>query len=130
MVTAKYVFNILLGWTFVGMAAVVYSLLHASNGISMLEAGLAMASVVWYAAVFFPMYYWLGPRFVQLGMILFFLFTFVLVPMVRSQIHVPDMIRWLPSASWFALSAVFFLTSAILFISWSLSVRIYGSKDF
>src|SRR5690606_41087469 len=46
---------------------------------------ITMAVIAWYLSVFFPMYYWLGPRFVQVGMIVFFISLFTAAPIVANM---------------------------------------------
>ena len=135
VVAAKYLFSILAGLIFIGIALMVHPLFYpSSQGADMFEVVLTMAATGWFAAIYLPLYYWLGPRFIQIGMFILFFLAFAILPMVINLGMKNDfwgLGEWLRSAPTNVLAIVLLLMTAIILLgSWALSVRIYERKDF
>jgi ABC-type transport system involved in multi-copper enzyme maturation permease subunit len=134
VVAAKYLFSILAGLVFIGIALMVHPLFNlSSQGTNMFDAVLTMAATGWFAAIYFPMYYWLGPRFVQISMFILFILVFAILPPVFNLGIKHDfwgLGDWLRSASLNILAVILLLLTAIVLLgSWALSARIYERKD-
>lgn len=68
IVTAKYVFHMAASVCLVGVTVICEAAFDGLSPRAALSQVLIAAGVVaWFLAVFFPMYYGLGPRFVQSG---------------------------------------------------------------
>ena len=135
IVAAKYAFHILIGIGFVVLAAVCKIVAGGMPAGAALEQSVAAATVVvLFVSVFFPMYFWLGPRFVQIGMIVLFILMFAAVPMVYNlgAKHgfwgIPVAVRSFPDFLLLALLAI--AAILFLFVSRLVSVRLYERKQF
>lgn len=135
IVTAKYVFHLAASLFFVGISVLYWALAgDLSPQAALSQLLIAMGVIVWYMAVFFPLYYWLGPRFVQLGMFILFIIFVAIVPpaynlAVKHQFWgILDVIRSVPAAQLNLLLTV--VTFAALLASWRTAVWMYGRKEF
>jgi len=135
IVTGKYVFNIGMGIIFTGIAILVPGLMDQLPLKAMLTQLLICAGVIsGFVSVFMPMYYWLGPRFVQLGLfVTFFLLVAVVPPVhnlaVRNNFWgLLDVLGSLPALPWQVLTAAGVI--GLLLASWRLSIFLYGRKEF
>lgn len=135
VVKAKYIFSILFGLFIIGMTIIVQLAFRPfALGRGFMEVIIAIVAVCWFVAVFYPLYYWLGSRFVQIGMFVLSMLGFVFLPMLvnigaRHRFWgIVDLIQSFP----YSLLAVliFGFTGTVLLISLSLSVWLYGRKDF
>jgi len=134
VVTAKYAFHLAVGAGFLGLDV----LLEAVTGAWSLNIGrhfaMAVLGIVWFVSVFFPLYFWLGHRFVQIAMIILFVMIVAVVPIVYNlgAKHdfwgILDAVRTLPNALLLGLGAA--VTAVVLIVSVFLSVRLYERKQF
>jgi len=134
IVTAKYLFHIAAGFGLIGLAVIVKAI---DGGLEFSVAwgptALALLLVVWFLSIFFPLYYWLGPRFAKIGLIALFISMFAIFPMVyhlglkRSFWGIPDLILSLPAFPLYASVAAG--TLALLLASWRISVWLYSRKE-
>ena len=135
IVTAKYVFHIAAGLCFVVIAAVCRTV---AGGLTLRAALVqilaAAALIVWFLSVFFPAYYWLGPRFVQIGL---FSFAIVFLPAAGPVYNwaakhdfggLLDVLPALPTLSLYLVMTA--ITLAVLLGSWRVSVWLYSRKEF
>ena len=135
IVTAKYVYHVAASLGFVGMAAIARTLLGMMSPHAALSQTLiTMTVITWYLAIFFPMYYGLGPRFVQVGMIVFFVTIMTIAPWAYNVAvkhnfwGLPELIASLPAVPLYLLLAA--ATFALLLVSWRVSVWLYSKKSF
>lgn len=135
IVTAKYVYHIASSLGLVGFAGIVRTLFSMMSPLTALyQTLITMAVIAWYLSVFFPMYYWLGPRFVQVGMIVFFISLFTAAPIVANMAVRHDfwgfleLIASLPAMPLYLLFTA--VTLAALWASWRVSVWLYERKSF
>ncbi len=126
-------FHVAASLCFVGVAAAADA---AFGGLplrtALSQVLIATNVVAWFLAVFFPMYYGLGPRFVQIGMIAFFVALMTVAPMVynlgvkRNFWGLLEFTRSLPAASLHLLLTA--VTLVVLVGSWLTSVWLYSRK--
>lgn len=135
VVTAKFLFAFLFGSLLIGITLIYQTVIRPSlpeNGL--LQAVIAVAAISWFASIFFPMYYWLGPSFARIGTYVVFVLAFAVAPMVYNlgkKHNFWGIVDLLQSAPTYILVALLFgLTLSILLISWFLSVRLYERKEF
>lgn len=134
VVTAKYAFHLA-----AGIVLITLTLLYrVASGTTPPEdaAGqllIAAAVIGCFVSVFFPMYYWLGPRFVQIGLFLLFVAFFAAAPIVYHlgvKNHfwgIPGLLRSLPPLPLYGLLTA--ATLACLWVSWRASVFLYSRKE-
>jgi len=135
IVTAKYVFHIVFGICLVGFTVIYQTIIGALPiETALWQFVIAVTVIVWFISVFFPMYFWLGPRFVQFGMIVLFIAMFTAVPIVynlgikHNFWGILDIVQSFPNYLLLVLStaaAVFFLI-----VSRLISVWLYERKQF
>lgn len=135
IVTAKYAFHLAIGLCLVGFAFICKVLISdLPAGTAFRQTAVAAAIVIWFVAAFFPMYYWLGPRFVQIGMIVLFILMLTAIPMVLNlgAKHrfwgIMDLVQSFPEQLLFALLTA--ATVILLIVSRHISVRLYERKEF
>jgi hypothetical protein len=135
IVTAKYVFHIAFGICLVGLTFIYRTIIGAlPKDAAMWQYVIAVTVIVWFVSVFFPMYFWLGPRFVQIGMIVLLIVMFTAVPMVynlgvkHNFWGIPDFIQSLPRFLLFVFATA--VTIVFLIVSRLISVRLYERKQF
>ena len=135
IVTAKYVFHIAFGICLVGLTFIYRTIIGAlPKDAAMWQYVIAVTVIVWFVSVFFPMYFWLGPRFVKIGMIVLLIVMFTAVPMVynlgvkHNFWGIPDFIQSLPRFLLFVFATA--VTIVFLIVSRLISVRLYERKQF
>lgn len=135
IVTAKYVFHILVGLGFIGLAVIHAAVFGGIPRRAALSQSLIGAAVIaCFVSVFFPMYYWLGPRFVQIGMRVLFIMLIAVVPTVFNLAAkygfwgIPEFISSLPATVLPVLLTG--MTVILLLASWRASVWLYERKEF
>ena len=135
IVTAKYVFHIAFGICLVGLTFIYRTIIGAlPKDAAMWQYVIAVTVIVWFVSVFFPMYFWIGPRFVQIGMIVLLIVMFTALPMVynlgvkHNFWGIPDFIQSLPRFLLFVFATA--VTIVFLIVSRLISVRLYERKQF
>jgi hypothetical protein len=135
IVTAKYVFHIAFGICLVGLTFIYRTVIGAlPKDAAMWQYVIAVTVIVWFVSVFFPMYFWLGPRFVQIGMIVLLIVMFTALPMVynlgvkHNFWGIPDFIQSLPRFLLFVFATA--VTIVFLIVSRLISVWLYERKQF
>jgi len=135
IVTAKYVFHIAFGICLVGLTFIYRTIIGAlPKDAAMWQYVIAVTVIVWFVSVFFPMYFWLGPRFVQIGMIVLLIVMFTALPMVynlgvkHNFWGIPDFIQSLPRFLLFVFATA--VTIVFLIVSRLISVWLYERKQF
>jgi len=135
IVTAKYVFHIAFGICLVGLTFIYRTVIGAlPKDAAMWQYVIAVTVIVWFVSVFFPMYFWLGPRFVQIGMIVLLIVMFTALPMVynlgvkHNFWGIPDFIQSLPRFLLFVFGTA--VTIVFLIVSRLISVWLYERKQF
>ena len=135
IVTAKYVFHIAFGICLVGLTFIYRTIIGAlPKDAALWQYVIAVTVIVWFVSVFFPMYFWLGPRFVQIGMIVLLIVMFTALPMVynlgvkHNFWGIPDFIQSLPRFLLFVFATA--VTIVFLIVSRLISVWLYERKQF
>ena len=135
IVTAKYMFHIVFGIVLVGIALIIRAAFGEwSSETALWQTAISVTVIVWFVSVFFPMYFWLGPRFVQIGMIVFFIMMFAVVPTVynlgvkHNFWGIPDVVESFSDTLLFAILTA--VTVIFLTVSWLISVWLYERKQF
>lgn len=135
IVTAKYVFHIAFGICIVGLTFIYRTVIGAlPKDAALWQYVIAVTVIVWFVSVFFPMYFWLGPRFVQIGMIVLLIVMFTALPMVynlgvkHNFWGIPDFIQSLPRFLLFVFATA--VTIVFLIVSRLISVWLYERKQF
>jgi hypothetical protein len=135
IVTAKYVFHIAFGICLVGLTFIYRTVIGAlPKDAALWQYVIAVTVIVWFVSVFFPMYFWLGPRFVQIGMIVLLIVMFTALPMVynlgvkHNFWGIPDFIQSLPRFLLFVFATA--VTIVFLIVSRLISVWLYERKQF
>lgn len=135
VVAVKYLFTVLVGLLLIGMTAVIqWALSEFSPASGIVEILYAICAVCFFAAVFYPLYFWLGAQFVRIGIFAFFMVVFGVSPIIANIMAkkncwgILGFILSMPAyqRAALALSAAV----AVMVISQLLSMRIYGRKDF
>ncbi|UFJ41534.1 ABC-2 transporter permease [Brevibacillus humidisoli] len=134
IVASKYLASLLFGAVVTSFAAVLNMLLPVFAVYEMLHIVLSISLIGLFAAVYFPLYYLLGPRFIQYGFLALMLLCITVLPMVVNL--------GVKNGFW-GLAAVFeqvspallslaFLgvATVLLLVSWVISVRLYLRKEF
>ncbi|MFS8628595.1 MAG: ABC-2 transporter permease [Limnochordales bacterium] len=134
LVTAKYVFHLAAG---VGLMLVAAVGRAALGGVPVPRALELLTNVVVLAvflSTFFPLYYWLGQRFVYAGMLTLLLIVLAVEPIVYNlavRNNFWGLLEWLRTLpewwlyAWPAAAGVLLLAA-----SWRVSVAIYERKEF
>jgi len=135
IITAKYAFHIGIGIAFTGLAGILGALSGSwPPGTGPWQTGVFALVIIWFVSLFFPMYFWLGPRFVQVGMFFLFIILFAVMPMVyhlgvkHDFWGILDAVQSWPESRLFILTAL--VTAVVLMGSRYASVRIYERKQF
>lgn len=135
VVTAQYVFHLAVGTGFIALGCIYEAAFGDTEWIRLVWQGIgAAAFIVCYNAFFFPLYYWLGPRFVQIGMRVMFIVLFAVVPLLYN-IGVQSGFWGIPNllASMAPMTFYVVLTALVLMLvvaSWRVSVWLYERKEF
>ncbi|WP_174614835.1 ABC-2 transporter permease [Virgibacillus ihumii] len=133
IVTSKYVSALLFGVLVIGITAFLkfFSLFEENQFI---ELAAALSFIGIFIAVYLPVFYLLGPRFVMIGMAALGLLGFVFIPMlVEAGMEngfwgLADVYREYSND---LLSAILIgITIVALLVSWFISVRLYAKKQF
>ena len=135
IVTAKYVFHIAFGICLVGLTFIYRTVIGAlPKDAALWQYVIAVTVIVWFVSVFFPMYFWLGPRFVQIGMIVLLIVMFTALPMVynlgvkHNFWGILEFVQSLPSFLLFVIVTA--ATIVLLIVSRLISVWLYERKKF
>lgn len=135
VVIAKYLFTIFFGLLLIGIALIyqtVFSPVMLEKGL--FHAAMAIVFVIWFIAIYYPLYYWLGPRFVQIGWFIFFILSAATMPMLINlgrEHNYWGVVALIQSVPVYILGVLLCgLTGIILLISLFLSVRLYERKEF
>lgn len=135
IVTAKYVFHIAFGICLIGLAFIYRTIVGAlPKDAALWQYVIAVTVIVWFVSVFFPLYFWLGPRFVQIGMIALFIVMFTAVPLVynlgvkHNFWGILEFVQSLPSFLLFVIVTA--ATIVLLIVSRLISVWLYERKQF
>lgn len=134
-VTAAYAFQIGIGLGLVVLAGAIQLLLgKLPFEVARSQALVAAAVIATFVSVFFPLYYRLGARFVQIGLLIVFLMFITVVSIVYSLVArynlwglqaVVQVLQQLPFAFLLATATII-----LLLASWRVSVWLYGRKEF
>lgn len=136
VVAGKYAFYLATGLAFIGfgtMAGMALGTAAAQPGWIAQALGSAVVFTV-FVAVFFPAYYLMPPRFVQLGFFLGLIALFTVMPTLynlgvkRGFWGLPELIGSLPPAGFYGALAAG--TLLLLTASWRASVAFYQRKEF
>lgn len=134
VVGAKYLFTLLVSAFLIGTAKMVDILLALSSEREFWDLLIALVAVCGFTAVFYPLYYWLGPIFVRIGLLVFFIVVFGIAPMlynlgVKNNFWgLLEVFDSYPSLFWVVVLLAF--TGLLLFLSFLLSSWLYRRKDF
>jgi ABC-2 type transport system permease protein len=133
VVRAKYLFTLMVGVFLIGTAKIVQVFLAFPAGKGFWDVLVALVAVCGFMAVFYPLYYWLGPVFVKIGLFVFFILFFGLAPMVynigvkNSFWGLLEVFQSYPPLFWAVL--LLGVTGLSLFFSLLLSSWLYRRKD-
>jgi len=134
VVTAKYAFPLAVGAGFIGLDVLLETVTGAWSPDLGWQIAIAVIGIVWFASVFFPLYFWLGHRFVQIAMIILFIMMVGVVPIVfnlaakHDYWGILDAVQTLPNSLLLGLGAA--VTAIVFVVSGFLSVRLYERKEF
>lgn len=133
IVTANYVSTLLLGAVLIALLIGITQL-PMFNGIPLLYILLSVLFIGFYVALFYPIYYLLGPRFAQMGMIIFFVLSVTVLPIFVNLGLKNDFWGWgstFREASTPLLATLLLaLMLLALMISRSISIHLYRKKAF
>ena len=134
VVRAKYLFTLLVGALLIGAAKMVDVFFALPSERDFWDLLIAFVGICGFTAVFYPLYYWLGPNFVKIGLFVTFIVTFGVAPMLYNMgvknnfWGLLEVFESYPSLFWVAVLLAF--TGIMLFLSLLLSSWLYRRKDF
>jgi ABC-type transport system involved in multi-copper enzyme maturation permease subunit len=134
VVTAKYLFSILLGIILTLVIAAINLFIPSFEVNSLFELILSVSAIGLFSSLYYPLFYLLGPRFVMFGMAVFFVCFTAIFPIVinlglkNGFWGLSSVYQQLPTI----LLAVVLLgiTIIALFVTKLISVQIYRKKQF
>jgi hypothetical protein len=134
VVAAKYAFHLAVGAGFIGLDVLLEAVTGAWSPDLGRQFAFAVLGIIWFVSVFFPLYFWLGHRFVQIAMIFLFIMLVGVVPIVfnlaakHDYWGMLDAVQTLPNSLLLGLGAV--VTAIVFIVSGLLSARLYERKQF
>jgi len=134
VVTAKYAFHTAAGIGFIALDLLLEAAAGACLPDIAWQFAFSVLGIVWFISFFFPIYFWLGIRFVQIAMVTVFVMIVVAVPMVyhlgakHDYWGILDAAKSLSDFLLYGLAAA--VTGLALIASCFLSVRLYERKQF
>lgn len=133
IVSARYLFHLSMGLCFIAVSLAGQIIAGASPATALSQALVALATIAVFGAVFFPMYYWLGSRFLRLGMVVVTLLLVSIGPIVQymtEKNYLPGVER-IASLSPGPLYALLGLGVVVVLLgSWRTSVALYMRREF
>ncbi|SDJ29747.1 ABC-2 transporter permease [Natribacillus halophilus] len=129
IVASKYVFSLLFGLAAVIVVAVINAFLPFLEGNRVVELAIGISAIGLFTAVYFPLFYLIGPRFVTYGLVAFFILWFAVFPIIFN-IGAENNFWGLAEFSPVQLSlSILGLTTVILILSWYISGWLYQNKQ-
>ena len=123
----------MIGLLLIGLAVLMFVLHGKDPGGGHGYLLMAIVAVGVYTAVYYPLYYWLGPQFVRIALLTLFLLAFVLGPIIFHlgvRNHFWGLLEVFQSYSFLFWTAVLLgFTGLLLFLSLLLSSWLYERKD-
>ncbi|WP_054949305.1 ABC-2 transporter permease [Numidum massiliense] len=139
IVATKFMFPLVLGIVFIAYMAGVRAALSlvapvAVAPVSVASALFALVAIGLFTAVYYPLNYLLGPRFMQIGLVVFYLLTFFAFPMLlniaRKYAYWGLLTWWQQTSPVLIALCAAAVTALILVTSWLLTTRVYEQKNF
>jgi ABC-2 type transport system permease protein len=134
VVGAKYLFTLLVSTLLIGAAKMVNVFFSLPSERDFWDLLIAFVGIWGFTAVFYPLYYWLGPVFVKIGLFVTFIVAFGVAPMLYNMgvknnfWGLLEVFESYPSLFWVIVLLAF--TGIMLFLSLLLSSWLYRRKDF
>lgn len=135
IVTAKYLFHLAVGLSLVLFAVILGGIFGESTlNLALWQTLIAVLVITSFVSVFFPLYYWLGARFVLTAMFALFFAMLTAVPIVsnlgarNNYWGIFDLTASLPT--WPLVAGLTTGTLVHMLVSWRVSVWLYRRKEF
>ncbi|MEW9032872.1 MAG: ABC-2 transporter permease [Planifilum fimeticola] len=134
VVRAKYLFTLLVSTLLIGGAKMVNVISELPSENDHWDLLFTLVAVCGFTAAFYPLYYWLGPIFVKIGLFVTFIVAFGVAPMLYNMgvknnfWGLLEVFESYPSL--FLVIVLLVFTALMLFFSLLLSSWLYRRKDF
>lgn len=133
IVTSKYVTTLIVGFIFISIGKVAWFLTEDYPLVPLSDALLAMVAVALFTAVYFPLYYKFNATFVTVALVVLAIALFTIFPIVYYMGLRHGF--WGLAAMWeqhpaLLLMAICTVSAVVMIVSWSISIRLYGKKEF
>lgn len=134
VVRAKYLFTLLASALLIGAAKIADIFVALPDERDFWDLLIALVAICGFTAVFYPLYYWLGPIFVKIGLFVTFIVVFGISPMLYNlgvKNNFWGLLKVFESSPpLFRVIVLLAFTGLMLFFSLLLSSRLYRRKDF
>ena len=134
VVRAKYLFTLLVSTLLIGAAKIVNVISELPSERGFWDLLIAFVGVWGFTAFFYPLYYWLGPIFIKIGLFATFIIIFGIAPVlynlgVKNNFWgLPELFESYPPLYGFIV--IIACAGLLLFFSLLLSSWLYWRKDF
>ncbi|RPF52208.1 ABC-2 transporter permease [Aquisalibacillus elongatus] len=133
IVASKYVSAFLFSLLIIVMVAVI-KLFPIFNGVRLIELALSFTLVGMFISIYFPLLYFLGPRFVMIGMMVLGIVSLTFLPQlintgIKKNFWGLTEYYQQMSTEWVSI-ILLGITAGLLLVSWFISGRIYMKKQF
>lgn len=131
VITSKYLIALLVGTLLIILTVGINLLIPAFTPLTEMNIGLSVAAIIITIALYFPAYIIFGPRFMAYVFIIFFVGLLGIGPLIFNSDLLDILINFFQQQSTVALiSGIVAASIVILTLSWMISVRVYGAKQF
>lgn len=133
IVTTKYMTSLLVGFIFIIVGNVTWFLTKGHSLVSLSDALLVISAVALFAAIYYPLYYKFGARFVTIALVMLMISFTTIFPIAfhlglrHGFWGLADVWEQHPA---FVLTALCTIAVVAMLVSRSISIRLYEKKEF
>lgn len=131
VISSKYLSALIVGTLLIILTVGINLLIPAYSPLTEVNIALSVAAIIITIALYYPAYIIFGPRFMGYVFITFFIGLLGIGPLIFNTDLLDTIINFLQQKSTVAfISGIIAASIVVLTLSWMISLRVYGAKQF